>query len=69
MNLIALQQPIATDLRMIAACLKIITDIERVADQCADICDIITMRRSVPVDGGKPCCKCWRPPAPCTGGP
>ena len=43
MNLLALQQPIATDLRVIAACLKIITDIERVADQCADICDIITV--------------------------
>ncbi len=42
MNLLALQQPIATDLRVIAACLKIITDMERVADQCADICDIIT---------------------------
>lgn len=41
LNLIALQQPIARDLRMIAACLKILTDIERVADQCADICDIV----------------------------
>ena len=43
MNLIALQQPIASDLRDVAACLKIITDIERVADQCADICDIISI--------------------------
>lgn len=42
-NLLALQQPIATDLRVIASCLKIITDIERVADQCADICEIITI--------------------------
>ncbi len=41
MNLLALQQPIASDLRVIASCLKIITDMERVADQCADICDII----------------------------
>ena len=41
LNLIALQQPIARDLRVIAACLKILTDIERVADQCADICDIV----------------------------
>lgn len=45
MNLIVLQQPIATDLRVIASCLKIITDIERVADQCADICDIITIEQ------------------------
>lgn len=43
MNLLALQQPIATDLRVIAGCLKIITDMERVADQCADICDIVTV--------------------------
>lgn len=43
MNLIALQQPIASDLRVIAACLKILTDIEREADQCADICDILTV--------------------------
>ncbi|WP_101696191.1 phosphate signaling complex protein PhoU [Clostridium minihomine] len=41
LKLIALQQPIAGDLRMIAACLKILTDMERVADQCADICDIV----------------------------
>lgn len=43
LNLIALQQPIASDLRMIAACLKILTDMERVADQCADICDILSV--------------------------
>jgi phosphate transport system protein len=43
MNLLALQQPIAGDLRGITACLKIITDMERVADQCADICDIIAI--------------------------
>lgn len=46
MNLLALQQPIATDLRVIASCLKIITDVERVADQCADICDITGGRNS-----------------------
>ncbi len=42
LNLIALQQPIAKDLRMIAACLKILTDIEREGDQCADICEIVS---------------------------
>mgnify|MGYP001258072490 CR=1 FL=1 len=40
-TLIALQQPIATDLRRITACMKVITDIERIADQCADICEIM----------------------------
>ena len=43
MELIARQQPIAGDLRMIAACLKILTDIEREGDQCADICEILTI--------------------------
>ncbi|MCI1991355.1 MAG: phosphate signaling complex protein PhoU [Oscillospiraceae bacterium] len=43
MDLIALQQPIAKDLRTIAACLKILTDVEREADQCADICEILTV--------------------------
>ncbi len=41
LNMIALQQPMASDLRNITACLKIITDIERIADHCADICEII----------------------------
>ena len=41
MNLLALQQPLARDLRLITATLKIITDMERIADQCADICEIL----------------------------
>lgn len=43
LNILALQQPIASDLRMVAGCLKIITDLERIADQCTDICEIIGM--------------------------
>ena len=41
LNLIARQQPLARDLRVITSSLKIITDIERVGDQCADICEIV----------------------------
>ena len=37
-----LQQPLARDLRVITATLKILTDMERVADQCADICEILS---------------------------
>lgn len=36
-GIIALQQPIASDLRMVASALKMITDLERIADHCADI--------------------------------
>ncbi len=46
-NLIARQQPLARDLRTITATLKIITDIERIADQCADVCEIISGMSSV----------------------
>lgn len=42
MSLIIRQQPIAGDLRNIAATLKVITDMERIADQCADICEMMT---------------------------
>lgn len=37
LNLLALQNPMARDLRIIAAALKIITDVERVGDYCIDI--------------------------------
>jgi phosphate transport system protein len=40
MHLIALQQPMAKDLRIIGSCLKIITDLERVGDRAADIANI-----------------------------
>lgn len=54
-NIIALQQPLASDLRDITASLKMVTDIERVADQCADICEIVVTypelnRMPVPAD-------------------
>lgn len=39
--LLALQQPLARDLRTITSTLKIITDMERIADQCTDICEIL----------------------------
>ncbi len=39
--LIARQQPLATDLRDIASVLKMITDLERIADNCSDICEYV----------------------------
>lgn len=40
-NILAKQQPLAGDLRKITSIMKIITDIERIADQCADISEYI----------------------------
>lgn len=40
LNLIARQQPLAKDLRTISAALKIITDMERIADHSSDIAEI-----------------------------
>lgn len=39
-NLIARQQPLAKDLRTISTALKVITDMERIADQAADISEL-----------------------------
>jgi phosphate transport system protein len=47
LRLILMQQPVARDLRLISAALKMITDMERIADQASDIAEIITM----PVEG------------------
>ena len=43
MKLLLQQQPVAKDLRLISAALKMITDMERIGDQAADICEIVTM--------------------------
>lgn len=40
LDLIARQQPLAKDLRTISSALKIITDMERIADQASDIAEI-----------------------------
>ncbi len=40
-NLTSKQQPVARDLRMITSILKIITDLERIADHCSDICEYV----------------------------
>ena len=41
LSLFALQQPLAKDLRLIGSVLKIITDLERIADQAADVSELI----------------------------
>ncbi len=40
-DLIAKQQPVASDLRRVSACMRLISDMERIGDHCADICEYI----------------------------
>ena len=42
LKLLLQQQPVARDLRLISAALKMITDMERIGDQAEDIAEIIT---------------------------
>ena len=42
MKLLLHQQPVARDLRMISAALKMITDMERIGDQAEDIAEIVS---------------------------
>ncbi len=43
MKLLLQQQPVAKDLRLISSALKMITDMERIGDQAADISEIVTL--------------------------
>lgn len=40
MKLLLQQQPVATDLRVVSAAMKMISDMERIGDQAADIAEI-----------------------------
>lgn len=42
LRLLLREQPVASDLRSVTAALKMITDIERIGDQAAEICEIAT---------------------------
>ena len=48
LKLLMQQQPVASDLRLISAALKMITDIERIGDQAADISEIVVMMDGAP---------------------
>lgn len=48
LKLLLQQQPVAKDLRLISAALKMITDMERIGDQAADISEITKMLSGTP---------------------
>jgi phosphate transport system protein len=51
MRVLSTQQPVAGDLRLVSAALKMITDMERVGDQAEDIADIaLVLDRNEPYD-------------------
>lgn len=47
LKLLLHQQPVAGDLRQISAALKMITDMERIGDQAADIADIVKASKNL----------------------
>lgn len=50
-SLIAKQQPIATDLREVTSIMKLVTDIERIADHCFDISEyLLDLFEKQPID-------------------
>jgi len=48
LKLLLQQQPVARDLRLISSALKMITDMERIGDQAADISEIVVMMNGAP---------------------
>ena len=48
LKLLLQQQPVARDLRLISSALKMITDMERIGDQSADISEIVVMMAGAP---------------------
>ena len=53
MKLLLHQQPVARDLRLISAALKMITDMERIGDQAEDIAEIVTFLNGHTMEGVK----------------
>src|SRR5438034_4610071 len=50
LSLIARQAPVATDLRLLAALLDVIRRMERMGDQCVNICKVLMLAPEAPED-------------------
>ena len=53
MRLILQQQPVATDLRLVSAAMKMVSDMERIGDQASDIAEITKYVNSDPAYSDK----------------
>ena len=53
MKLLLQQQPVARDLRVISAALKMVTDMERIGDNSGDIAEIVTVAGFTPEEDTK----------------
>jgi phosphate transport system protein len=49
LSLILKQQPVARDLRIVTAALKVVTDMERIGDHAADIAELIIREKRLPI--------------------
>ncbi len=47
-TLLATQSPVATDLRLIAALLHVLKNVERMGDQCVNVCKVVLLSGSQP---------------------
>src|SRR4051812_11496397 len=52
-TLLATQSPVATDLRLIASLLHVLKNIERMGDQCVNVCKVIPMTGNEPPADGE----------------
>ena len=53
MTLLLHQQPVARDLRLISAAMKMVTDMERIGDQAEDIAEIVSFLNGRTMDGAE----------------
>lgn len=49
LSLILKQQPVAKDLRVVSTALKVVTDMERIGDQAADIAELVLRLKGEPI--------------------
>lgn len=59
MRLLLIEQPVARDFREVSTALKLITDIERIGDQAADIAEIVSILRMKRISKGSRTLSGW----------